>query len=255
MFHTENIDTKKSLLILGAGVLLFSTYKVGKHISQYSSQMPDFIQNNANNCTHVDKQRIMDALEYNKRNFQFTLNELNQDMLKKLAYYTNSSFIHYSGNCTLLSTCLLFNLKYGRNILSAKNSSPFNVALSGSTSAQIVFGQKLTKSNQSFSTVSALEAEIINVFQNEGERFFKISSTGYTVPIMGECGHCLNAVVLGSGTSINVIYVDAWKTSNYLSSSQELQKRYPNGTFSLKYHKGPVNTLTPSTSNNYNNTT
>lgn len=251
MFHTENVDTKKVLLAVGGSVLLFSTYKVVKHVSQYSNEIPDFIQNNANNCNHNDKQRIMDALEYNKRNFQFTLGELNRAILKHLAYCTNSSFVHYSGNCALLSTCLLFNLKYGSNILAAKNSSPFNVGLDGSASAQIIFGQDLTKSQQTFSTIAALEAEIINIFQSEGERFFKIYSEGYTVPVMGECDHALNAVVLGSGTSINVIYVDAWKTSNYISSAQQLQKRYLNGAFSLEYHKGPLtNTLTPVTPSN-----
>ncbi len=248
ILHNENTgETNKtsSVLATSAGILFFSTYKLAKLVSQYSDQFPDFIQNNANHCNDADKQRIMSSLEYNEGNFQFAEDELDRNILKKLAYYTNSSVVHCSGNCVLLSTCLLFNLKNGRNILAAKNSYPLKMGLSNAAAIQIIFGRNLNVSQQ-FYTIEALELEIIRIFKDEGERFFKIRSDGYAVPLMGESGHTLNAVVVGSGSFIEVVYVDAWKTSNYLFSAQQLQKRYQKGAFSVEYHLGPLNTLTRS---------
>lgn len=211
-----------------------------RHAAQYSHCLPDFILANSRNIHHEDKQRILDALQYNENSFHFNEGDLTTDILKKIAHYTNSSFTHYSGNCALLSSCLLFNFKHGRNILAARNCSPFYEGLDGQTARKMIFGEEIIKKYQKFSNVAALESRILRVFENEGERYFIISSEGYSAPIVGEVSHSLNAVVISSGTSNEVVYVDAWKTSQHLYSSQDLQKRYPNGTFTLGYHKGPL---------------
>lgn len=61
-----------------------------------------------------------------------------------------------------------------------------------------------------------------------GERSFIIQAQGYTVPIIGQCGHDFNVVVLcGEDNKPYVQFVDSWKTFNVLPTITELNAYFP----------------------------
>lgn len=184
--------------------------------------------------------RTLDALNCN-RNASLIQSHLNKNQLAKLAKEVNSSFLHISANCSLLSRALLFNLKAGKSAISVNNIYPiFEPANSVVTEKLIFNGQMLTEAASHICSVKDLELEIINLYKKHGEKFYVVSGTHKT--ILGlEVGHDFNAVVIEKDNKPLVQFVDAWKTSNLVPTLLDLEKRYPQPCFEIRMHIGPVN--------------
>lgn len=159
---------------------------------------------------------------------------LSLSSLAKMAKRVNSSFIHISGNCTLLSRCLLYNLKKGQPILSSKNTFPIYLGVSEITADQIVFGKGLSVVESNLVTLADVEEAVIREFETSGEKFYVISSSNYKIPLFGSCGHYFNAAVLLDEAGVPFVqFVDAWKTSEILPTREQAEKRNPLATFEI----------------------
>ncbi|EDL3011589.1 SPI-2 type III secretion system effector cysteine hydrolase SpvD, partial [Salmonella enterica subsp. enterica serovar Enteritidis] len=91
---------------------------------------------------------------------------------------------------------------------------------------KIIFGHEL---NQSYclNSIDEVEKEILNRYDIKRESSFIISAENYIVPIIGECGHDFNAVVICEyDKKPYVQFIDSWKTSNILPSLQEIKKHF-----------------------------
>lgn len=154
--------------------------------------------------------------------------------LAKLAAETNAAMLHCSGNCVLLSACLLHNLMEPQHRLAVGNSYPIYEGFDSRVVEPLIFGQEL-ESVGCCDSIDATRETILATYQETGQRFFVLSTTGYQLPLLGECGHALNAVViLDHQGEPAVQFVDAWKTSNPTPSDEELAARYRNAIFEIK---------------------
>ncbi len=187
-----------------------------------------------------DEQRILNAFEWNKKPLEFTDEKLDKATLKKIAAATNSAIIHYSGNCTALAYALLYNLKMQKAETAIANTFPLHTGLDPLCSANIFFGQALAFIPVPKNSKHELTTTILETFQSQGERHFVIN-INYQKPKTFSRGHVLNAVVIGNKNNPQVIYVDAWKSSTYVYTPDELLKEYSMAmTVGLQYHPGPV---------------
>ena len=61
--------------------------------------------------------------------------------LSNLALKTNAALVHFSGNCALLSRCMLFNLRHlkDRVLLGAKNTAPFYEGVDEDAADKLLF--------------------------------------------------------------------------------------------------------------------
>ncbi len=181
-----------------------------------------------------EHQRIDKGLLY-RRNIRLIPSEgLTKNALNRLAQETNATFIHASGNCVLLSLSLLRNLIRENNALCVQNTFPIYRGISSVDAATIVFGEELTYVSAGMSNLDEVEDTILRNYYEHNERFYVLSSQGYRVPLLGECGHNLNAVVLiREDGQPYVQFVDAWKTSDTTPTKETLSRRYQEATFSL----------------------
>lgn len=144
----------------------------------------------------------------------------------EMAKYVNNTHFHYSGNCALLSACLHYDIHHRQNILSSKNTTSLTVGLSGNIVDVVIFGQKL-KQSRCFHSVYEVEEEILKRNCSNNEYLFIISAENYIVPIVGECGHDFNAVVIYEDNKASYVqFIDSWKTNNILPSTRELKKHF-----------------------------
>ncbi|EBD2869068.1 SPI-2 type III secretion system effector cysteine hydrolase SpvD, partial [Salmonella enterica] len=91
---------------------------------------------------------------------------------------------------------------------------------------KIIFGHEL---NQSYclNSIDEVEKEILNRYDIKRESSFIISAENYIAPIIGECRHDFNAVVICEyDKKPYVQFIDSWKTSNILPSLQEIKKHF-----------------------------
>lgn len=180
----------------------------------------------ADNNSH-DAKRINNALLVETEEQEYYPEKLTRQNLQQMAKYVNNTYIHYSGNCVLLAACLHYNLHYRKDILSAKNTASPTIGISGTIVDQLIFGKQLESSHR-FHCLADLEKELLMRYMINGERSFIIQAQGYTVPIIGQCGHDFNAVVLcGEDNKPYVQFVDSWKTFNVLPTITELNAHFP----------------------------
>jgi len=139
--------------------------------------------------------------------------DLNKEKLKKIAKDINVSTIHASGNCTLLSRCLLYNLKNKKCILGTKNTFPLNKSVNTVAANKIIFGQHLSIVQTSLRNIDDVEKSLLEAYSKTGERFYVIDAEK----------HSFNAVILLDQDKPYVQFVDAWKTSNPTPKRHELQ--------------------------------
>ncbi|ECC7011057.1 SPI-2 type III secretion system effector cysteine hydrolase SpvD, partial [Salmonella enterica subsp. enterica serovar Enteritidis] len=65
---------------------------------------------NINNNDSNEVKRIKDALCIESKERILYPQNLSRDNLKQMARYVNNTYVHYSGNCVLLSACLHYNI-------------------------------------------------------------------------------------------------------------------------------------------------
>lgn len=159
---------------------------------------------------------------------------LSQSSLAKIAKLVNSAFFHIRGNCSLLSRCLLYNLKKGQSILSSKNTFPIYLGVSEIVADQIIFGKGLSLVESGLATLADVEEAVLREYTLSGEKFYLISSSNYKVPLFGSCGHYFNAVVLLNEAGIPFVqFVDSWKTSEIMPTREQAEKRNPFAIFEI----------------------
>ena len=176
--------------------------------------------------------RIKKALTPQKLVRPIDVNSLTPDKLAAIAKRTNAARLHCSGNCTLLSRAVLYNLSTQEERIAAKNSYPPHKALSEYELDKLV---PTKPSSISLSSVAHLEENIINNYQNKGERFFIVNVRYKSKALRSYMGHSFNGVVLfGKNDKPYVQFVDAWKTSKRTYTAHQLAKRYPSASFSTR---------------------
>lgn len=159
----------------------------------------------------------------------------NRESLKKMAQRVNNAMFHYSGNCNLLAHCLLYNLVNDKSILTCNNTPQFYKGLEDEDICPILFNKLLTKVAKT-QNLESLEKHLIEHSSNTGNRFYVIESYGYIIPLLGTCGHALNAVVIpGEDGKLSVQFLDAWKKFDAAPTRESLSKRYTNAYFSASY--------------------
>ncbi|ELI3448585.1 SPI-2 type III secretion system effector cysteine hydrolase SpvD [Salmonella enterica subsp. enterica serovar Dublin] len=181
---------------------------------------------NINNKDSNEVKRIKDALCIESKERILYPQNLSRDNLKQMARYVNNTYVHYSGNCVLLSACLHYNIHHRQDILSSKNTASPTVGLDSAIVDKIIFGHEL---NQSYclNSIDEVEKEILNRYDIKRESSFIISAENYIAPIIGECRHDFNAVVICEyDKKPYVQFIDSWKTSNILPSLQEIKKHF-----------------------------
>lgn len=212
--------------MLSLMAISLTVLKIGYEYTKDKFKYDEFPKNSAN----LEDQRIVNALKINKKSIAFDLKN-NQNDTKKLENFIsdiNASLFHYSGNCSLLSTVVMYNFLNTNNIsLAARNTYPIMEGISQYYASEFLLGQTFTEYGGQLKTIEDLENKIIECYEKKGEQVFLISASGYKVPFVGETGHCFNAVVLlDKDQKPSVQFVDAWKTSNYLPSKYDLEHKY-----------------------------
>lgn len=212
--------------MLSLMAISLTALKIGYEYTKDKFKYDEFSKNSAN----LEDQRIVNALKINKKSSAFDLknNQSNSKKLENFISDINASLFHYSGNCALLSTIVMYNFLNTNDIsLAAKNTYPIMEGISQDDASEFLLGQTLTEYGEKLKTIEDLENKIIECYEKKGEKVFSISASGYKVPFVGETGHCFNAVVLlDKDQKPTVQFVDAWKTSNYLPSKYDLEHKY-----------------------------
>lgn len=152
---------------------------------------------------------------------------LDIESLRQLASFTNFTYLHYSGNCCLLSACVHYNIENNASILRTENTSQPHIGLEGDVVDEVIFGKVLPSSYPLFS-IDEVSAEVLRRYEVNGERSCIVSTCNYIIPLIGDCEHDFNAVVvLDSLNKPAVQYLDAWKTSNTTPDSKALEAHFP----------------------------
>ncbi|TFZ48693.1 virulence protein SpvD [Serratia proteamaculans] len=170
--------------------------------------------------------RIKDALCIeNKENIVYPQN-LSKKNLKKMAAHVNNTYLHYSGNCVLLSACLHYNIHHRQDILSSKNTMSPTIGFETTIVDRVIFGQGIELSH-CFNSLDEVRNEISRRYDINRESSFIITATNYTIPLIGECGHDFNAVIICEEDRPYVQFIDSWKTSNTLPTFEQLNTHFP----------------------------
>ena len=152
---------------------------------------------------------------------------MSENDLQSLAKFTNGAYIlHYSGNCVLLATCLYYNLLQGKKLISVKNISSPLIGLESIIVEEMIFGSSLDTLADRLSSIQMVTSKIQEEHAKTGRLYYNILAEGYMLPILGESGHAFNAAIVNDN---KVLYVDAWKTSNYITSSEMMYSRFSKG--------------------------
>ncbi|EKT62223.1 T3SS effector cysteine hydrolase SpvD family protein [Providencia burhodogranariea] len=174
--------------------------------------------------------RIKDALCVKRKEKKLYPQTLRKNDLEKMAKYVNKPFIHYSGNCAILSACLHYNIHYRQDIYSVKNTKSPTVGLESTLVDRVIFGQKLKLSY--FYSIDDVKNEVLRRYNLNKEDFsFIISAENYILPVIGECAHDFNAVIIQEKNKEPCVqFIDAWKTFNKLPTFGELKSYFPPST-------------------------
>ena len=179
---------------------------------------------------NTEEKRIIDALKINTKGTSVDLKhtDISTEKLEHFIRDVNVATLHFSGNCALLSTIVMYNLLNRHNsFLAASNTYPILTGVSESVASKLLLGQDLTQYGYRCNSIDALETQILECYIATGKQVFTISATEYRVPIVGETGHDFNAVVLmDKDGNPRVQFVDAWKTSDHLPSKDNLINKY-----------------------------
>lgn len=225
-----------SLGAVGAGMLAKFIVKAFR----YKHSVPNDVQANKQTIdAETDEvKRVELAINTLKNPSKIDHSILDKNQLNKLAAEVNAAIVHYSGNCTLLSHCLLYNLVHGEQKLAAINSYPVTNGLDTEVVEKMLFGKNL-EVLPSTNSIEGLKTQLIDQYHKTGTRYFVLDTEGYSVPLIGESGHSLNAVILlNKQQKPFVQFVDAWKTSEHTPSEQQLSSRYKDATFTARYVSG-----------------
>lgn len=194
---------------------------------------PTFIANHIGG-DDIEQRRILNAIEIRDHFECFDVNTLDEKSLEKRARLINSSFIHCSGNCEVLAHCLLFNLALGGDYFACNNVWPLYKGLSSNDVQGLLFGHVL-HSSWPFRSMADLECAIIKNFKEKNERYYVIHTEKLSDTILPGGGHALNAMVLGDGDNLKVVYIDAWRTSRPILSRGDIERRYKNTANEINY--------------------
>lgn len=232
MFRNSNSLISASLLAGGsilAGLSFFAFKTYNNKSNQYTqANLPEHVLKNATkpDISEKEKNRVLDSLHVNQKHYSFNPAQLTKEDLVKLANGMNASFVHMSGNCSMLSRCMIYNFKIGRNVLAASNTFPVYQGVDGLIIDEMLFGKGLSMVGDRSQKKNELEESILAEFKKTNERCFLIRALNYRIPLAGEIGHDFNAVVIDTKTGPKVMFVDAWKTHNNVFTATEIQNQY-----------------------------
>lgn len=180
------------------------------------------------NSENIDIKRIAKALHLSRHPLILPPT-LSVHGFDSLARFTNSALIHYSGNCVLLATCVYFNLLQGKKMVSVKNTPKPFLGLTSDVVEKMIFGQELDFLEKGMHSLLEVKERILQEYQLTGRLYYLISTSGYRIPITGGSGHDFNAAVINDGTE--VLYIDAWKTSQHVTTTDMLTHRFNKSAF------------------------
>jgi salmonella plasmid virulence protein D len=173
------------------------------------------------------RNRMLRALKVNQKPTLFNPEHYDKKNLEHVVREVNAAHVHFSGNCALLSTTLMYNLLNEHQCyLAAKNTYPIFEGISEYHAAEILLGQGLKPVGDARFVHELTEDEIIEHYEKTGEHVFLISLASFN-RLTGATGHVLNALVyLDEQAKPRVQFMDAWRTSKPLFSIDYLKKHY-----------------------------
>ena len=176
--------------------------------------------------------RALSALHCEKNPRSINTEKLDRQVLIKIAKKINYCMLHMSGNCTLLSSVFLFNLKAEKLLLQVGNTYPLFQGLSPIAVTKLLFEKDSFQLVGTASEVKELEKNILNAYYKTQEKFYIIHNDS----------HQWNAVILIENGLPVVQFVDVWKTSNPVPTSQQFAKSYSSSQiFYIKTHSEQTN--------------
>ena len=179
---------------------------------------------------------IIRALKLNQKPTPIQKESFDRANLTTVVSEVNASHVHISGNCALLAVSLMYNLlNVHECFLAVKNTYPIYEGVDPVVAEKVILGQSLSFSNQC--SLDDLEKTIVDTYNKTGEKVFSIQAYEYSIPILGEMGHCFNALVyLDEHQQPQVQFMDAWRTSSPLPSMDMLRQHYNASTrFDILY--------------------
>lgn len=223
-------QVSKNFLERISNKLITNTINIQKEIRAVWLGNTQIFNNEMTDSDFKDVIRIKDALCVKRKEKKRYPQTLSKNDLEKMAKYVNKPFIHYSGNCAILSACLHYNIHYRQDIYSVKNTKSPTVGLESTLVDQVIFDQKL-KLNY-FYSIDDVKNEILRRYNLNKEDFsFIISAENYILPVIGECAHDFNAVVIQEKDKDPYVqFIDSWKTFNKLPTFEELKSYFPSST-------------------------
>jgi plasmid virulence protein D len=192
-------------------------------------------QDHLNECSRVENAIIVNESP------EKIPNKLTKQVLADLAYKTNNTYIHYSGNCVLLATCIFYNLTERKIELTVQNTGKPWTGFNSEIVEPMLLGKRLGETLGPFKTLDEVEVAILKEYKISGKYVFVLDTSEYILPIMGRLPlglsleHALNVlVILDQNNEPMVQFLDAWKTSDTLPTKESLASRYTGGNFTIK---------------------
>ena len=173
----------------------------------------------------ASEQRAVDALRINLRPTPRNLEKYDRKNINKVVGEVNCATVHFSGNCALLSSIVMYNLLNEHDCYLA-SSNTYPIIKSVDMIDDLIFGQELEHTGFECTSAKQLEEELLRCYRETNERVYCISASGYKLPIVGKTGHAFNAVIFEDEKGVPFVqYVDAWKR-NHTPTKDAIAKRY-----------------------------
>lgn len=180
---------------------------------------------------YISAIRALAALKPQTNPQTIDVSRLNRDNLKALALKIHDCFVHYTGNCGVLSAAFLFNLKAGKLLLRVDNLYPTPYGLHPLSTNKLLFSSKGNyQTFEKVNSVQALEERLLAHYQQTKERFYRVNTSH----------HQFNAVILIENGKPLVQFVDLWKTSNPVPTIEEFAKNCTPHEFCIELMHGSI---------------
>ena len=188
------------------------------------------------------EQRAVDALRVNLQPTKRNLEKYNRENINKVVSEINCATVHFSGNCSLLSNIVMYNLLNEHDCyLAGSNTYPILKSVDGIE--DLFFGQELEDTGATCYDCYQLKDELLRCYRETKERVFCVDVKGYKLPIVGKAGHAFNAVIFEDEKGVPFVqFVDAWKR-NHMPTTKEIQKQYSGDSIFFKSYYCPDKAL------------
>lgn len=218
--------------------LLFSTLVSAADHNEFTRKKDDNGDTRNITCSYAleERMRILTALQFCEN--APALNPFNPDELLLIVGCTNSSVVHCSGNCGLLTRALHYNLLNGRVAYTVDNTWPPHKPILPFLAEKIIFpDKKFNYTNDAFFKATGLTRKLKELHSSSGRNFFIIEINDSSNKLM--FGHNLNAVIYNNSQDDRnaeqvVFFVDAWRTFNKIMTTAQLDATYPYARFEIR---------------------